>query len=374
MKLSKNQKLLGSSFGIIAIALLIVTGGSFPVIENVKQFNISTIPDEIDFSSAYCFAKAQTWLVTGGLTNPDGFLRADNSPFNIDHPQYQLDKSLYDQLSFVDPETGTTLSDFGHFLKMRCEIGFNISQEILDVCSDPEKSVECPAPNENDLFVQPSQMEVKMFAQYADGQKDEVFNGKYTVNSNVVIADGKEGDLMFAGIDMEHVLKNMRNGSYDALIEVRTSGVVEMKVQDVYVNVGELATFKYYLGELDIPTYFNLKVNDNQLGTTMADDDNPNTVCSDTNSCEQEQEQQMKEDEMKKESQNQNSGDPDESEDKTKEFGKLIDDYSQCWLAFDIDCIMSDKFIGFNLLIGLLFALIFIAIIASAIQGRRPRY
>lgn len=360
-----QKKVVGFWLFLAVLSVLIITGSSLPTSESIKSFKLEwTPPDEIPFSSGFCYAKAQTWLISGGLKNDLGYIRADNSPFNIGHPQYQL--------SFSDPETNTDLSHFGHYLKMRCEIGFNISDQNLEVCSDPERSVECPATNVNDLLIQPSKMEVKIFAQYPDKQKDEVFNGMFDLKDDVVLSDGREKDLLFEAIDMNYVLSNMRNGSYDALIEVRTSGVVEMEIEDVFVNPGEAATFKYYLGELDIPTYFTLEIKDNTLGKDEGVDVDGDGIddCDDTAQCvenqntnDQQDEQQKQEDQTNKNTNNQNTTDNNED----PKLDRLIIDYTDCWLNFDLDCVGQSKFNLFNAIIVILI----IIIIAAALNEKK---
>lgn len=273
MKKNQNKRILTiSAITIIGVILLAsMNGGTATGVASFSIISENAGPDDIKIPGAVCFAKTSTSLATttsGGTVT--GVIDSDSSPFLADNPQFTF--------TGADLQSGdTTINQIGHFLKMRCNVGFTTTSntsgstfENQKACEDPDRTSECNATNDKYIEVRPSSIEVEIYATNAQGVKERVYLGNHQTGTER-LQDGKEDNLLFIQIPIEQILQYMDKGNYDSLLEIRTSGILNMVMEDFSIDGVTLSLIKYYIGENDIPTFFNVQITEEtpEVGTEV---------------------------------------------------------------------------------------------------------
>lgn len=271
MKKNSNKRILTISLiAIIGVGLLASMNPG--TANGVASFNIiseNAEENDIKIPNAVCFSKTSTSLATttsGGTIT--GVIDSDSSPFLADNPQFTFTGADLQS-------SGTTINSIGHFLKMRCEVGFDTASDPTSptglnqlACEDPERSAECQVTNSKYIEVRPSAIQVEIYATNEQGVKERVYLGNHQTGTER-LQNGQEENLMFIQIPTTQILQYMDKGNYDSLLEIRTSGILNMVMEDFSIDGQTLSLIKYYIGANDIPTFFNIAITEDlaEVGT-----------------------------------------------------------------------------------------------------------
>lgn len=239
------------------------------------QFQGCDLPVKI----AVCHTKTTTQLTGANFLGLSETIIEDNSPFLTDNPQFIIPLN-----SVTEPNSGKEVLYVKHELKIRCEAVFSLAGENTPDadhtfstainqlnCEDPDKSEECIKTTKLiDIF--PSQMEVHVYAQDSEGVKSKIKQTTYDTE-RVVLNGGSEKVLLSVVTPIDVLTENLQAGNYNSNFEFRTSGVLQMLIEDLSISGDGLTQVHYYIGQTDIPTFFTLKI------TADEDDPEPTPKC-----------------------------------------------------------------------------------------------
>lgn len=364
--------------GILVIAVSLDT----PISNQIAFSIISPNPQDNTIVAKHqvCFAKTETKLFENTARDGKRFIRSENSPFLIDNPMFTIN-------SLTDIQSGESLKEFGHFLKIRCNSFTTTttatsgeSFENQQACEDPNRTSECKL-NDTKILFRPSTIEVEVWATDTNGLDKRLFIKSFTTNT-VEQQFGAEVDLLLAEFPIQDLLEQMDTGDYTSSVEFRTSGILNLSIGEAQITQGITPIFQYYIGKFDIPTNFELDVFQNVVGTIGTS--NPDPEVNEEINETQEMIIQMQEDEKQEtineqgktqklgDPKEQDLGDGDDPPGEESELAKTITDLGNCIIRLNIDCLNDSRFLGF-FAIGFIFGLlILIAILAKLFRGARP--
>ncbi len=368
--------------GISVIAVSLNT----PISNQIAFSIISPNPQEntVIAKNQVCFAKTETKLFENTARDGKRFIRSENSPFLIDNPMFTLN-------SITDIESGESLKQFEHLLKIRCN-SFTTSTDATSgktfenqqACEDPSftfGTTQCEL-NDTKILFRPSIIEVEVWATDTNGLDKRLFIQSFQTVT-VEQQFGAEVELLLAEFPIQDLLEQMDNGDYTSSVEFRTSGILNLSIGEGQITPGIIPILQFYIGKLDIPTNFELDIFQNVVGTVGNTDPDDPEIIEEMNK-EQEEIIQMQEDEKQESINNsggtqnlgdqkeQNLGDQNGDPPDDNEFAQTITDLGNCIIGLDINCLNDSRFLGF-FAIGFIFGLlIFIAILAKMFRGARP--